>query len=68
VSEREPGQSIVFIKIKGLKPAKSRLIEPELALVSAQDSFILEFITFFGTFVVVFFANGGVVSRLSLDF
>lgn len=30
--QRETGQSIVYVKIKGLKPVKSRLIEPEVAL------------------------------------
>ena len=29
--QREPGQSCVYVKVKGLKPAKSRLIKPELA-------------------------------------
>ncbi|MBI5050189.1 MAG: hypothetical protein HZC11_04765 [Nitrospirae bacterium] len=31
--QREPRQTIVYIKVKGLKPAKSRLIKPEVALV-----------------------------------
>lgn len=30
--QREPGQIAVYVKVKGLKPAKSRLIEPEVAL------------------------------------
>ena len=30
--QREPGQAIVYVKIKGLKPAKSRLLKPELAV------------------------------------
>ena len=30
--QREPGQLVVYVKIKGLKPTKSRLIEPEVAL------------------------------------
>ena len=30
--QREPGQTVVYIKIKGLKPAKSRLLEPEVAV------------------------------------
>ena len=29
--QREPGQSVVYLKVKGLKPAKSRLIKPEVA-------------------------------------
>ncbi|MDP2780381.1 DUF5647 family protein [Devosia sp.] len=28
----EPGQAVVYVKIKGLKPAKSRLLNPELAV------------------------------------
>ncbi len=31
--QREPGQSVVYIKVRGLKPAKSRLIKPEVALM-----------------------------------
>ncbi len=30
--QRETGQPVVYVKIKGLKPVKSRLIEPEVAL------------------------------------
>ncbi len=30
--QREPGQKIVYVKVKGLKPAKSRLIKPEVAV------------------------------------
>jgi len=30
--QREPGQNIVYVKVKGLKLPKSRLIKPELAL------------------------------------
>lgn len=30
--QREPDQMVVYIKVKGLKPAKSRLIKPEVAL------------------------------------
>jgi len=30
--QREPGQRVVYVKIKGLKPAKSRLLNPELAV------------------------------------
>ncbi len=30
--QREPGQAVVYVKVKGLKPVKSRLIEPEVAL------------------------------------
>ena len=29
--QREPGQSVVYLRVKGLKPAKSRLIKPEVA-------------------------------------
>ena len=32
--QREPGQQVVYLKVKGLKPAKSRLIEPEVAVQS----------------------------------
>ncbi|PJA81006.1 MAG: hypothetical protein CO148_00865 [Nitrospirae bacterium CG_4_9_14_3_um_filter_41_27] len=31
--QREPGQVVVYVKVKGLKPVTSRLIEPEVALV-----------------------------------
>lgn len=30
--QREPGQIAVYVKVKGLKPAESRLIKPEVAL------------------------------------
>jgi len=30
--QREPGQLVVYVKVKGLKPAKSRLLKPELAV------------------------------------
>lgn len=30
--QREPDQKVVYVKVKGLKPAKSRLIKPEVAL------------------------------------
>jgi hypothetical protein len=30
--QREPGQPVVSVKVKGLKPVKSRLIKPEVAL------------------------------------
>jgi len=30
--QREPGQSVIYVKVKGLKPVTSRLIEPEVAL------------------------------------
>jgi len=29
--QREPGQRVVYVKVKGLKPAKSRLLKPEVA-------------------------------------
>ena len=31
--QRERDQSVLFVKVKGLKPAKSRLIKPEIAAV-----------------------------------
>jgi len=30
--QREPGQKIVYVKVKGLKPAKSRLLKPKVAM------------------------------------
>jgi hypothetical protein len=30
--QREIGQPVLYVKVKGLKPAKSRLIKPEVAL------------------------------------
>ena len=30
VKQREPEQPVVYIRIKGLKPAKSRLLKPEV--------------------------------------
>ena len=30
--QRELGQTVVYIKIKGLKPVKSRLLKPEVAV------------------------------------
>jgi hypothetical protein len=30
--QREPRQSVIYVKVKGLKPVKSRLIKPEVAL------------------------------------
>jgi len=30
--QREPGQKIVYVKVKGLKPAKSRLLKPRVAV------------------------------------
>lgn len=30
--QRERGQPVVYVKIKGLKPVKSRLIKPEVVL------------------------------------
>ena len=32
--QREPGQRVVYVKVKGLKPAKSRLLKPEVAVQS----------------------------------
>jgi len=30
--QREQGQPAIYVKVKGLKPAKSRLIKPEVAV------------------------------------
>ena len=30
--QREIGQTVIYVKVKGLRPAKSRLIEPEVVL------------------------------------
>lgn len=30
--QREPGRAVVYVKVKGLKPVKSRLIQPEVTL------------------------------------
>lgn len=30
--QREPGQRVVYVKVKGLKPARSRLLRPEVAV------------------------------------
>jgi len=30
--QREEGQPAIYVKVKGLKPAKSRLIKPEVAI------------------------------------
>lgn len=32
--QREPGQTVIYVKMKGLKPAKSRLLKPEVAAVA----------------------------------
>ncbi|MBW1919628.1 MAG: hypothetical protein JRI79_16625 [Deltaproteobacteria bacterium] len=29
--QREPGQKLVYVKVKGLRPARSRLLRPEVA-------------------------------------
>ena len=34
-TQREPGQPVVYVKIKGLRPVRSRLLEPEVALQDA---------------------------------
>lgn len=31
-NQREPGQPVVYVKVKGLKPAKSRLLNPEVSV------------------------------------
>ena len=31
-NQREPGQKVVFVKVKGLRPARSRLLKPEVAV------------------------------------
>ena len=30
--QREPLQRVIYVKVKGLKPAKSRLLKPEVAI------------------------------------
>lgn len=30
--QREPNQPVVYVRIKGLKPAKSRLLKPEVTI------------------------------------
>ena len=30
--QRETGQRVVYVKVKGLKPAKSRLLKPKIAV------------------------------------
>jgi len=30
--QREPEQRVVYVKVKGLKPAESRLLKPEVAI------------------------------------
>jgi len=30
--QRETGQAVIYVKVRGLRPAKSRLIEPEVVL------------------------------------
>ena len=30
--QREPNQKVVYVKVKGLKPAKSRLLKPKVAV------------------------------------
>ena len=30
--QKEPGQRVVYVEIKGLKPAKSRLLKPKVAV------------------------------------
>jgi hypothetical protein len=36
--QREPGQSVVYVKVRGLKPAKSRLLKPEVAVQSVENT------------------------------
>lgn len=31
-NQREPGQKVVYVKVKGLRPARSRLLKPEIAV------------------------------------
>jgi hypothetical protein len=33
--QRESGQKVVYVMVKGLKPARSRLIKPEVAVQAA---------------------------------
>jgi len=35
--QREPGQRVVYVKVKGLKPARSRLLRPELAVAAGNE-------------------------------
>ena len=34
--KKEPGQKVVYVKIRGLEPPRSRLISPELELAPAS--------------------------------
>jgi hypothetical protein len=36
--QREPGQKVAYVKVKGLKPAKSRLLKPEVAVHSGKGA------------------------------
>lgn len=36
--QREPGQKIAYVKVKGLKPARSRLLKPEVAVQSGEHT------------------------------
>ncbi len=36
--QREPEQLVVYVKVKGLRPVKSRLLEPEVALQAAVQT------------------------------
>jgi hypothetical protein len=31
-NQREPGQKVVYVKVKGLRPTRSRLLKPEVAV------------------------------------
>lgn len=31
-NQREPSQKVVYVKVKGLRPARSRLLKPEIAV------------------------------------
>ena len=35
-SQRETGQKVAYVKVKGLKPARSRLVKPEVAVQSEE--------------------------------
>jgi hypothetical protein len=36
--QREPGQKVAYVKVKGLKPARSRLLKPEVAVQSGEHT------------------------------
>jgi hypothetical protein len=36
--QREPNQKVAYVKVKGLKPARSRLLKPEVAVHSGKGA------------------------------